>query len=45
MIFPYNFNDIGYAKFLIILLYIILKITIEHYIYNINSLLLSMKFY
>ena len=37
MIFPYNFNDIDYA--------IILKINIGHYIYNINSLSLSMKFY
>ena len=45
MIFPWNFNNIGYTKFLITLLYIILKITIEYYIYNINSLSLSVKFY
>ena len=39
IVFSCNFQDIGYAKFLITLLfmYLMLKITIGYYIYNINS--------
>ena len=46
MVFPFNFYGISYAKFLItLLLYIILKITVEYYIYYINSQSLYLKFY
>ena len=47
MIFPCNFNDIGYSKFLITLCCYVYNFenTIGHYIYNINSLLLFVKFY
>jgi len=56
MVFPCNFYDISYAKFFITLfskkvshyitiMYIILKITITYYIYNINLQSLYMKLY
>ena len=46
IVFSCKFHNIGYANsHYIVITYIILKITIEYYIYNIYSQLLSMKLY